>query len=597
MNVVAERINRLREVMKSEGADWYLITSDDYHTSEYVSDFFKVREYYTGFTGDNAYLLLNGEKALMWTDGRFFIQADKELKDTGVELMKMATDGYPSLTEYIEKNIKNGEKLYFDGRTVSTSLGKQIGEILEKNGASSVSDKDLAGDLWDGRPALPSGKVWHLSLEEAGESFADKLKRTKAKVSEEGCNSLFIAKLDDIMWLTNLRGDDIVCNPVALSYMMITEKENVLFLQESETTEEIREYLSKEGIEVRSYDDVIGYLSELSSEYKVLVDEGAINYASYLAVNRNAKSVNRPNPTTYLKAVKSAAELKNIREITILDSVCVTKFAYWVKKNIGKIEITELSAAEKMDGLRREVEGYLDLSFPTIAGYGENAAMMHYSATPESFAVCKPEGLLLVDSGGQYRKGTTDVTRTFVLGPISDEVKMHFSKVAAGMLRLANVKFLYGCTGRNLDIIARMPLWEQGIDYKCGTGHGVGYILNVHEGPHGIRWAYNPRVKEAVFEEGMIVSDEPGVYIEGSHGIRTENVIECVKREKNSDGQWMGFEHLTYTPIDRDALDKKYLTKEDVALIDAYHEAVYEKTAKFLTEEERAWLYEVTRPL
>ncbi len=596
MSEVKNRLEKLRAAMKTEGADWYLITSDDYHTSEYIADYFNERLYYTGFTGENAVLLLNKDKAHMWTDGRFFIQAARELEGSGIELMKMGEEGVPKLTEFIEANIKSGEKLYFDGRTISTALGKKIEQILDKNEASVISEKDIAGDLWTDRPSLPNGKIWALTEEEAGESVSSKLARVRVSMDAEKADALFLAKLDNIMWLTNLRGEDVEYNPVALSYMIVKKDEAVLFLLESETTKEVKDYCDLCGIKIMNYDSVLEVLKELK-DIIVMAEEGAINYASFKAIEKNAKVLNRRNCTTLFKAVKNEKELERTREVTIEDSVCVTKFMYWLKKNIGKTDLTELSCAEYLDNLRRNVKDCFDLSFPTISAYGPNAAMMHYSATPESFSQVKPEGMLLVDSGGQYKRGTTDVTRTFILGPVSDEIKKHFTKVAAGMLALADCKFIYGCTGRNLDILARLPMWEMGIDYKCGTGHGVGYILNVHEGPQSIRWMYNPDVKEAVFEAGMIVSDEPGVYVEGSHGIRTENCIECVKREKTADGQFMGFEHLTFVPIDKDGIDIKYLSDKDRERLNNYHKAVYEKLAPFFDGEEKQWLLEMTEAI
>lgn len=597
MNIVAKRLELLRNKMDEVKADWYFITSDDFHTSEYVADYFNVRNYYTGFHGENAFLVLNKTNAYMWTDGRFFIQAEKELEGSGIELMRMGEENVPKVSDFICDNVKNGETLYFDGRTVSTDLGAKIEKKLKEKSAKIVVDKDIAGDLWTERPSLPSEKIWILSDEEAGESVDSKLSRVRKEMEKNNCDGFFLAKLDDIMWLTNLRGNDIAFNPVALSYMFVTKDEAFIFLLEDELSSEVEDKLSKENIQIKDYNSILAFLSSLNGYKNILLEESAVNFACYKVLSSKASIVNERNCTTNFKAVKNETELQRLKEINILDSVAVTKFMYWLKTNIGKMPISELSAADKIDGLRKEIEGFVELSFPTISGYGPNAAMMHYSATEESYSDCKAEGMLLVDSGGQYKKGTTDVTRTFVLGEISDEIKKHFSKVAAGMLALADATFLYGCTGRNLDILARLPLWEIGIDYKCGTGHGVGYILNVHEGPHGLRWMYNPSVKEAILEAGMIVSDEPGVYIENSHGIRTENVIAVVKKEKNSDGQFMGFEHLTYVPIDRDGIDKKYLSLKDIERIDNYHKAVYDKLSSYMTAQEKEWLKDITRPL
>lgn len=596
MNEVLKRITLLREKMSEEKIDWYLITSDDFHSSEYVSDHFKVRQYYTGFTGDNAFLLLNKSSAYMWTDGRFFIQAAIELMGTTIDLMKWGEEGVPTLSEFIKDNIKEGETLAFDGRTVSCKLGSKIKDILDKKGAYIVFDKDFAGDLWTDRPAMPENKVFSLSEDEAGESVSSKLGRVRNILKKKNASALVLSKLDDIAWLVNLRGSDIECNPVFLSYMIVGENDCYLFAKKNAIDDAVAGDLLKDGISLKEYDEFSDFLS-LYEAGSMMLEEESVSFATFVLAKNNKTIVRNANPTTLLKAVKNKREIERIKEITILDSVCVTKFMYWLKHLDDVSKVSELDCAEKMDKLRSEVEGFIELSFPTIAGYGPNAAMMHYEATKDNFSYLKPEGLFLIDSGGQYMKGTTDVTRTYSLGPVSDEIRLHFSKVTAGMLALADAKFIYGCTGRNLDIIARLPLWELGIDYKCGTGHGVGYILNVHEGPHGIRWKYSKEVEEAVLEDGMIMSDEPGVYVKDSHGIRIENVILCTEDKKTDDGRFMKFEHLTWTPIDRDVIDKKYLSVRDIERINDYHSKVFEKTSKYFEGDELNWLKEVTKPL
>ena len=597
MSSVSERIASLRAKMAEVGADWFFCTSDDFHGSEYVADYYKVREHYTGFTGENAFLMLNKDVAKMWTDGRFFIQAERELAGSGVDLMRMAEKGVPTMGEFLKANFKEGETLTFDGRALSTSLGKELKKIVDKKNGKLLCNIDIAGDLWEDRPALPSSKIFILGDDVTGESVASKLSRIREKMKEEETTAHFLTSLDDIMWITNLRAGDIECNPVALSYMYITLDDAVMFLQESETTDEVRDYLKSFGIGLKKYEDVFEFLNGVKLDGKVLLDTKKVNYLSFLTLSAKAEVVDAANPSTLMKAIKNETEIARLKEAYIEDSVCVSKFHYWLKQNIGKIEITELTAADYIDNLRKNVPGFIELSFPTISGYGPNAAMMHYSATPESYSVVKPEGMLLIDSGGQYMKGTTDVTRTFACGPVTDEMKLHYSKSAAGMLALADAKFLYGCTGRNVDILARLPLWELGIDYKCGTGHGVGYILNVHEGPHNIRWKYLDGMREAVLEDGMIVSDEPGVYVGGSHGIRIENIILCRKDVENGDGQFMKFEHLTFAPLDKELLDKKYLSEKDVERINAYHKDVYEKTASYFKGEELEWLKDACAPM
>lgn len=594
---VKERIEILRNEMTAEGIDWYLMTSDDFHSSEYVSDYFKVREYYTGFTGDNAYLILSKEKAFMWTDGRFFIQAEIELAGSSIELMRMGEENVPTLSEFIKDNVTKGQTLSFDGRTVASGLGEKLGGILEQNGAKLKYEGDLAGSLWDERPSLPIEPIWVLSDEMSGESISSKIDRVRAEMAKEGADCFLLAKLDDIAWLTNMRGNDIECNPVFLSYLFLTEKECFLFLRDEAVTDNVRNYLKESNVILKKYEEFFDFIGDFKADKAIMLDKSGVSFLALKLAAKNSEVKTVSNPTTLMKAIKNSVELERLKEATIMDSVAVTKFMYWLKNEADLNSTSELDCAAKIDGLRKELPGYIELSFPTIAGYGANAAMMHYEAKENNFAYLKPEGMLLVDSGGQYEKGTTDVTRTFVLGPVSEEIKLHFSKVAAGMLAVADTKFLYGCTGRNLDIMAREPLWEIGIDYKCGTGHGVGYILNVHEGPHSLRWKYVKGAEEAVFEEGMIVSDEPGVYIEGSHGIRTENVILCTKKEKNGDGQFMGFEHLTFVPIDLDGINPEYLEPKDIKRLNKYHADVYEKISPYLDVKEAEWLKEATRAI
>lgn len=596
-NVVAERIALLRKSMKENSLDWFFCTSDDFHASEYVADYFKVREHYSGFTGENAFLVLNDREAYLWTDGRFFIQAEIELKDTGVKLMKMAEPGYPSVVEFLTANLKKDETIFFDGRMVSTAWGKRIESIAASNGAKVVYDNYLAGDLWEDRPELPSSKISILSYDVTGESIKGKVERIREKMQKAGARYHFLGSIDDIAWITNMRGADVECNPVYLSYLMIGERKSVIFMQDSEVDSDVKKYLEDNEFEIEDYNNVIDYLNKFKGDGKVLLDEGSVNYSCYKTLLLNNTIINDINPSRLMKAVKNEIEINRLKDAYLEDSVCVTKFIYWLKKNVKPQTITEISAAEYIDNLRRQVPGFLDLSFGTISGYGPNGAIVHYAVSEESNAVVKPEGMLLVDSGGQYEKGTTDVTRTISCGPVTDNMRLHYTKTAVGMLSLANAKFLYGCTGRNLDILCRAPLWNLGVDYKHGTGHGVGYILNVHEGPQSIRWKYLDSAKEYPFEPGMITSDEPGVYIEGQYGIRIENIILCVDDFVNSDGRFLKFEHLTFAPLDRALLDKKVLSPSEIKMIDEYQECVYQKMKDFLYGEEKAWLRSETLPL
>ena len=593
--MIQARLEALREVMRAEGIDYYMMPTADFHSSEYVSDYFKVREYFCNFSGSNGTLLVWQGGAGLWTDGRYFIQAEHELAGTGVELFRMQTEGVPTIEEYLTQNMKQGQTLGFDGRVISCKAGKKLEEKLKAQEIRFAYEKDLAEQIWKERPPFPAGKVTVLSEELAGKSTEDKLREVMDKVLKEGADGFLLTKLDDLMWLFNIRGCDVECNPVAMSYAYLTKDEAVLFIQKSALDESTAGYLTEKKITVKDYSEIIPYLKALPGGGKVLVDDRFCSYALYKILLQSQSTVERKNPTELLKAVKNPAELAHMEEIYLKDSVALTKFICWLKTNIGKQEITEITAADYLEKLRRQIPEFMDLSFPSISAYGANAAMMHYEPTPDNHAVLKPKGLYLIDSGGQYMGGTTDVTRTIALGPLTEEEKLHYTAVAAGMLQLMYVRWIHGCTGRNLDIFARQPIWNIGLDYRCGTGHGVGYMLNVHEGPQSLRWRYAEDVTEAVIEAGMDISNEPGIYIEGSHGIRSENIMVAENDVKNEYGQFMHFKTLTWVPIDMDAIDEKQLNETQRMLLYQYQREVYEKISPCLTEEEAQWLRKETR--
>ena len=588
---VRKRLEALRDAMRSRGIAYYLIPTADFHGSEYVSDYFKVREYFSGFTGSNGTLLVWQEGAGLWTDGRYFIQAQKELEGSGITLYRMMTEGVPTIQDFLCSQMSPGQVLGFDGRVMSAKQGLEMEQALEKCGATIYYDCDLAGELLTNRPALPCEKAFVLPGEIVGLPPEDKLAQVRQKLKEEGADGLFLSKLDDIMWLYNIRGFDVECNPVALSYAYITGEEAVVFLQPEAVPKEVSEHLRAHGVRVKDYGKVIGFLEELPGNQTIWADGSSVCLSHWKKLEERNRVLEKRNPTERLKAVKNPTELAKMEEYFLLDSVAVTKFIYWLKTNMGKQKITEVSAVEYLDRLRSESPGFLELSFPTISGYGANGAMMHYEATEENHATLEPKGFLLVDSGGQYLGATTDVTRTIALGALTEEERKHYTLTATGMLAMSHAVFLQGCTGRNLDILARAPLWRMGIDYLCGTGHGVGYILNVHEGPQGLRWRYNKSVEEAVLEPGMVVTNEPGVYIEGSHGIRIENVLQVEKDVHNEYGQFLHFKTLTWVPLDLDAVDWSLLTDEVREQILDYQKQVYEKLSPYLNEEEQKWLY------
>lgn len=609
-NEIQKRLCLLRSKMQEEGIDYYLIPTTDFHNSEYVSDFFQTREFFSGFTGSNGSLLVWKEGAGLWTDGRYFIQAEKELLGSGITLFRMQEEGVPAIAEFLEQQMKKGQTLSFDGRVVTAEYGSRLEKILSARGALVQSGKDLAEDIWENRPALPANPVFLLGEEITGESTERKLQWLRESLGEVGADAVFLTKLDEIMWLFNLRGSDVECNPVALSYAYVTSGKAWLFLQRKAAfgqdtqgmtdTPGSEEAFRTQGVTVKEYGQVFSALQEEFAEkagqkIRVLLDNRNVSFAVYrLFLEAGVCIINGSSPVEARKAVKNTTELERMRKIYLKDSVAVTKFIYWVKKTIKTRRITEAEAAEYLDNLRRAIPEFLELSFPTISAYGENAAMMHYEATQENNSELQEKGMLLVDSGGQYLGGTTDVTRTILLGEISEEIKEQYSAVTAGMLGLLQAVFMKGCTGRNLDILAREPLWKLYRDYKCGTGHGVGYILNVHEGPHSIRWKYVKGVEETVLCPGMTVTDEPGIYIEGSHGIRIENVLVVKPICKNEDGEFFGFENLTFVPIDKAAVKKEYLSEEAWRAFREYQKEVYQRISPYLTEEEAQWLKEET---
>lgn len=590
---ITERIAKLKELMKEKGIDYYIIPSADYHQSEYVGDYFKGREWISGFTGSAGTVVVTQNEVGLWTDGRYFIQAEKQLQGSGITLFKMGEEGVPTFIQYIVNNIQSGETLGFDGKVLATNTVLDFEAKLKDKKVNFNFEFDLVGEIWKDRPSLPASQVFVLEEKFTGESVEKKLTRVRNILEEENCDVNIITSLDDIAWIFNIRGNDVKNNPVNLAYAAITVDKAVLYIGEEKLNSEVEKYLYKNGVEVRDYFEIYEDMERVSNSNIIMMDLNKVNYTIFKKLNPEIKVINRSNPSTIMKACKNKVELENLRNSHVKDGVAVTKFMYWLKNSIGKEEITEMSATQKLESFRKEQELYIEPSFDTIAAYESNAAMMHYKSTPETDRRLEAKNLFLVDSGGQYFDGTTDITRTFVLGECSEELKKHFTLVLKGMINLSKVKFLYGVTGTNLDVLARQALWNIGIDYKCGTGHGVGFLLNVHEGPQGIRVQYNPQV----LEEGMNVTNEPGVYIAGSHGIRLENELIVQKAEKTEFGQFMKFETMTYAPLDLDGVIKELLSKEEIEYLNNYHQMVYEKVSPYLTLEEKEWLKEYTRAI
>ena len=595
--MIHERLNSLRTLMRERGMDAYLVPTADFHESEYVGDYFKCRSFMTGFTGSAGTLVVTLEDAALWVDGRYFVQAGNQLKGSSVRLMKMGEEGVPEISDFIIDTVKEGGCLGFDGRVVDSFTGLELEKRLDEKGASVKYQEDLIDQVWTDRPALSARPVWILKEEFAGKSASEKLSDLRGEMKKAGASVHVLTSLDDIAWLLNIRGDDVRCNPVVLSYLAVTGTEAFLFINPQVLDQEMEAYLKGLGITLKPYDEIYEYIKTLQNE-KVLLETARVNYAIIRGLDSSNEIINQMNPTVLAKAVKNPVEIENMKKAHIKDGVVMARFACWLKKNIGKIPMDEISLEKKLDSMRFETEGNLGLSFDTISAYGANAAMCHYSATEETNTPVEPRGFYLVDSGGQYYEGTTDITRTFAMGPLTKEEKEHYTLVLISMLRLGDVKFPYGARGLTLDYAARQVFWDRGLNFNHGTGHVVGYLLNVHERPVGIRWKMVPeRMDSCVLEPGMISSDEPGIYIEGSHGIRTENLMLCVKREKNEYGQFLGFEYLTCAPIDLDGVEKSLMTDHDVELLNRYHAHVYETLSPYLEGEEKEWLKEATRAI
>ncbi len=582
---INKRIEEARKVMKKYKVDAYIVTSSDYHQSEYIDDYFKGREYLSGFTGSAGVLVIFKDEACLWTDGRYHIQAEKQLKGSEVKLFKQGNLGVPTYKEYIISKLAENSKIGIDAKIL---LSSDVNEILSKK-KYKIVDFDLLAEIWDKRKKLPDGKIFILEDKYTGKTYKEKVKEIRVALKEKGADYNIISSLDDIAWIYNFRGDDVQHNPVALSFTVISEKKASLYIDKNKLNEEAKKYFKDNKVEVKGYFEFFEDIKKLKGN--ILVDFNKISYAIYEAITKN-KLINSMNPSTYLKAHKNEIEIANTKDIHIQDGVAIVKFMYWLKNNYKKENITEFSAEEKINSLREKIEGYIDLSFSTISAFGKNAAMMHYSA-PEKNSTRIEDGVYLLDSGGTYLKGTTDITRTFFLGKVGKQEKTDNTLVLKGMLALSRAKFLFGATGTNIDVLARQFLWNIGIDYKCGTGHGVGHILNVHEGPHGIRFQYNPQRLEI----GMIVTNEPGAYIEGSHGIRIENELLVKEACETEHGKFLEFETITYAPIDLDGIVKTLLTKEEKQQLNEYHSEVYKKLSPYLNKKEKEFLKEYTKSI
>lgn len=603
MNQTNIKIGQLRARMKELGIDAYLVPTADFHESEYVGEFFKCRHFLTGFNGTAGTAVITMDKAGLWTDGRYFVQAEEQLSGSEIKLYRMGEPEFPTLDEFLEKELPVDGCLGFDGRVVNSELGYGLQNLLQEKNVTINCSKDLVGEIWTSRPAMSCEPIWSLDVKYAGKSTVEKLSDLRDAMKKNKAQIHLMTALDEIAWLFNLRGNDIVNNPVFLSYALITQDEAYLYVQKEAIKEdtkmekEVCAALAEAKVQVKEYAEFLQDVAALKNE-KILLERKKASFAVCESIDASCRIIDEMNPCATMKAVKNATEIENMRKAHLKDGIAVTKFMYWLKHTIGTYDMTEMTAAHKIEELRAEQGNYIEPSFVTIAAYKENAAMCHYHPSDEVCKKLKPEGLLLVDSGGQYLEGTTDITRTYALGPLTEKEKEYYTIVAAAMLKVSTMKFLHGCRGINLDYTIREAFWKRGLDFAHGTGHGVGYLSNVHERPNGLRWKVVPeRQDSAVIEPGMICSDEPGLYFAGDFGTRTENLILCVEDEKNEYGQFLKFEFLTKAPIDLEALDTRFMDDADIERLNTYHKDVYETISPYMNDEEKEWLKHVTREI
>lgn len=597
LNTVNERISALQAKMKQKGIDIYYIPTSDDHNSEYTADKYMVRKFMSGFTGSAGTLIVTKDQAHLWTDGRYFVQAENQLKDSCITLEKMGQEGVPTVMEFIDRHVNDKSVIGFDGNVVMSDFANQLKEKFKDRHIKLVYDTDLCDDLFTTRPELPSDNYWLLAERYTGESAASKVNKIRLAMRDKKVDVALLTQLEDVAYTTNLRGNEVSDTPVFYAYMLVTLDKATLYCDINKVIVSVLPYLNENGISIASQDNLVKDLASFK-KLTIWADLSTTNVNLYESIRKDCSIVNESSAVVMMRAIKNPIETKNLRKAHILDGVAVTKFMYWLKQNVGKMDLDEYSAQEKLLEFRKEGSGFIEPSFTTICAYGANAAMMHYSAPQVGSTPIEKKDFLLVDSGGQYVYGTTDVTRTFVMGKTDKEHKKWYTIALRSYLELMNVKFLYGCSGLSLDCVARNPMWQYDMDYQCGTGHGVGYCLGVHEGPQGFRWRISPlRKEDAILEEGMVLTDEPGVYLPGVMGIRHENQVIVAKGKKNEYGQFMHLENLTMVPIDLDGVDTKYLTEDDINILNNYHALVYRNLNRYFKGKELAWLKKATRKI
>lgn len=593
INAIRERISRLRKYLTLHNLDAFIVPSSDAHISEYTATHWKARTWISGFTGSAGSAAVTLTRAGLWTDSRYFIQAENELKETSVELFRVGLPETPDMLEFLCAELSEGATVGVDGSVFTVNEVRRIRTLLSKKGINLVTELDPFKEIWTDRPALPNDPIFELPDIFAGETSSAKIEKIISILNKEGANCTILTALDEIAWTFNIRGTDVECNPVAVSYAFISQEESILFIELDKLTEELRETLHAQNISFADYHKFSSYLSKLESKSALHVDPNKVNYAIYESISSDCKIVESTSPVTLLKSKKNEVEINGFRNALIKDGVALTKFFIWLDKSIDSGKLTEYTIGKKLLEFREEQELFFGESFATIAGYASNGAIVHYSANEDSAKTLSRNSFLLLDSGGQYFDGTTDITRTVSLGTLSDQQKIDYTLVLKGHINIATCRFPEGTRGSQIDILARKAMWDRGMNYGHGTGHGIGHFLNVHEGPQSIRMDENP----TKLVPGMVLSNEPGLYRAGEYGIRIENLILVKEEEETSFGRFFGFETLTLFPIDTNAIDLSILNKNEIDWLNDYHHMVFHKLIPHLDSNEVAWLKEKTQAI
>ncbi len=590
--IIEKRMHALRMTFNPHSISAFIIPSTDPHLSEYVAPHWMSREWISGFTGSAGTVVILQNKAGLWTDSRYFLQAAKELEGSSITLYKEMLPETPTITEFLGHNLKPGESVCIDGKMFSVEQVEQMKRELLAYNVQVNTLYDPLKDIWKDRPSLPDAPAFVYDIKYAGKSCKEKVAAIRAEMQKKDVAALFLSALDEIAWTLNLRGNDVHCNPVIISYLLITRDEVIYFISPEKVTEEVAAYLKEQQVNLREYDEVEAFLQTFTGK-NILIDPRKTNYAIYSAINPKCQIIRGESPVALLKAIRNEQEIAGIHAAMQRDGVALVKFLKWLEEAVPTGKATEISIDRKLHEFRAAQPLYMGESFDTIAGYKEHGAIVHYSATPESDVVLQPKGFLLLDSGAQYLDGTTDITRTIALGELTEEEKTDYTLVLKGHIALAMAKFPAGTRGAQLDVLARMPIWNRGMNFLHGTGHGVGHFLSVHEGPQSIRMNENP----VALHPGMVTSNEPGVYKAGSHGIRTENLTLVCKDKEGMFGEYLQFETITLCPICKKGIIKELLAPEEIGWLNDYHQMVYEKLSPELNEEEKKWLEEATAAL